>query len=96
MYVVFDSVILGRKSESIPANRKKNAVPLHTAFACNDIHCSIGARMTYMKPLPRRIREFDQGEILLLGSIFNCTEGFVVLPAFLPLLFNLCEIVLHF
>ena len=58
--MIFDCIVLGRKTESVPTNRIKNIVTLKSAFSCNCIKCCVRTRMTYMKALSRRIRKLDK------------------------------------
>ena len=97
MYMVFNSIVLGRKSKSIEAYREQNIIAVHALFARDDIHRGEGARMTDMKSLTGGIREFNKSVELWAGRIArHCRIGLGLFPVFLPLLLDSRKIVFHF
>ena len=93
MNLILDRIIFGGKPKGIPAHRIKYIVALHSLFACHNIQCCIGARMSYMKSLSRWIRELYQSIVFWLRKIICRHKCLLFLPYFLPFLLNLFWIV---
>ena len=93
---MLDSVVFGRQTESVPAHREQYVVTLHTAFSSDNIHCGVGARVTDVQTVARRIRKLNKRVIFRLGIVVFCVERAVFVPIFLPFAFNGGKIIFHF
>ena len=95
VYLVFDSVVLGRQTESVPAHREQYIIALHTALSRDDIHCGIRTRVSNVQTLARRVRELYQSIIFGFCVVVFRVECVVFVPVILPFAFNGGEIVFH-
>ena len=93
--VILDGIVLGGQTKGVPAHGIENIIAFHTALAGQNIQCGIGARMTHMQTLSRRIGEFHQRIELGLGVIIGGGKGIFLFPDILPFLFHCGKIVFH-
>ena len=94
--VVLDGIVLGRKSERVPADRIENVVALQPALSRNGIERRVGTRMTDVKSLTRGVRELDESVELFLIAVIKRVEHSLLLPHFLPFRLNSLVIILQF
>ena len=93
--MVFDCIVFGRKSESVPADGIQNVIALKTLFSCDNVKGGVRSRVTDVKSLTRRIRELDQAVILRKRKVLFCVENAAFFPFLLPLFFCLFKIVIQ-
>ena len=93
MDMVLNRVVFRRQTESVPADREKHIVAFHAAFAGDDVHCGVAARMTDMQTRSGGVRELNQSiEFGLFVAGFRL-EAMGILPALLPFEFDLIRII---
>ena len=55
-----DGVVLCRQTEGVPADRKKNVVPLHSPEAGDRVEAAVASAMTDVQAFAGRIGKLDQ------------------------------------
>ena len=93
--VVFQGIVLGRQTKSIPAHRVQDIIAALTLFACHNIQRGIAAGVANMQAGRRRVREFYQCIELGFGMVDLSMEGVFILPYLLPFGLNGLEIIFH-
>ena len=88
MDMVFDGKIFGRQTKRVPADGVQHVIPLHPAFAGDDVQRCVRPGMPHMQPLPGRIRELDERvEFLFVRILVRGVEYPRLLPIFSAIFF---------
>ena len=93
MNMVLNRIILRRQAESVPAHRIKDIISLHPSLSGYNVKRRIRSRMSHMKSLSRRIREFYQRIIFRSGIIVRSLKRLLVIPHLLPFCFHLSMVI---
>jgi hypothetical protein len=86
--VVFNSVVFGGKTESVPAEGIKYVIAFHSAFSRNDIERSVRTGMTDVKTLTGGVGEFYEGIVFGESVVVFSFKNVSVFPFFLPFFLN--------
>gem|GEM_PF-7108372 len=80
----FDSIILCRKSESIPSHWMHYIITIHSKITRINVSCCIILHVSHMKSSSARIREHIENEFLLFFWIVFCFCIVTSFPFILP------------
>ena len=92
MTVMFDSRVLGRKAERVPAHGMKHVEALHTAIARNDVADGVVADMTHVD-VARRVREHLEDVLFRTVVALTHLVDARLFPRLLPTRLDLVRIV---
>ena len=90
-----DSIVFGRKTVGIKADREKDVESFHSSLSGDNFQTGISLDVTDMHPCSARIGEFNQSVELRLGIIFGSVENTGFFPLILPFFLNSVKIVFH-
>ncbi len=92
MAVMFDSRVLGRKAERVPAHGMKHVETLHAAIARNDVADGVVADMTHVN-VARRVREHLEDVLFRTVVALTHLVDARLFPRLLPTRLDLVRIV---
>ena len=95
MLTRLDGILLGGKSIGIVAHRVQDIEALQSLVASIDIAGDVSQRMTHMQACPTGVWEHVEYVEFLLVFVFGDAIGTILHPSFLPLLFDVSEVIIH-
>ena len=95
MDMVLDRIVLRGQPERVPPHGIEHVVALHPSLSSHNVKRRVRTRMSYMKPLPRGVRELHQRVIFRFGVILRRLESPLVVPDLLPFCLHF-SVIVHF
>ena len=91
-----DGILLCRQAKGIVAHGVQHVVALHPLHPGYDVRSCVALGMARVQTHPGGVREHVQHIVFGLGEVpYIRVEGVMLRPVFLPLFFNVREIVIH-
>src|SRR5664279_2345173 len=91
-----NGILFSRETKSVPSHWMKDVESFHSFVSAEDVGSSISLGVTNMQSGSRWIWEHIE-DIAFFGicQVFGSFKSFILLPVFLPFLFDIVEIVVH-
>ena len=90
-----DGILLGRKSECVPAHRVEDVKALAALVPADDVGCSVSFGVPNVQARAGRVREHVETVEFRFGKIVVRLETLIVCPVLLPFGFNFFEVIIH-